>query len=104
MKTPLDGKYTEGCIGCTRHQRCKKKPLRVDEYIVFNEDNQQIEASKYYNCIMLMCAWMHLYDEKNSPVLNPDEAARIRRKFQKKLEAAGWKRIEFIEVFGKSYL
>jgi hypothetical protein len=76
----------------------------MDIYPAFNADDHQRELSKYYNCILHICAWKHLYDDSCSPVLNPDEAGRIRREFQERLEDAGWKRIEFVEAFGQSYL
>jgi len=60
------------------------------------------QLSEKYNCFLYLPWWVH--EGKNGPHHNRAYAQALHESFQRKLEAAGWTREEFIETFGRSYL
>lgn len=78
-----------------------KKPqgYPLDRHHVFNGPFRK--ASEKWGCVVYIPHVYHLY---HGPHTHREYADNLKAEYQRKLEAAGWTREEFMEEFGRNYL
>ena len=79
-------------------ERPERPDWACEEHHVYNGRGLR-ELSEKYNCVIYIPALYHKQIHANALLRK-----RLKAEYQRKLEAAGWTREEFIETFGKSYL
>lgn len=72
-----------------------------DKHHVYGAANRK--HSEKWGAVVYLPHYTHLYGEF-SPHANADVARELHEEFQRRFEAAGWTREEFMDTFGRNYL